>query len=69
MVIWAYQWRDGVGCLAVVGEGGLVAESTLKSAVGGGGLSGSADLATPESAELGGLNGVAGRWDFEQVGA
>ena len=53
----------------VVGEVGLVAEGTLKYAVGGSGFSRSSNLATPEAAELGCLNGVAGHWDFEQVGA
>ena len=38
MVIWARRWRDGVGSLTVVGEGGLVAEGPLKEAVGGSGL-------------------------------
>ena len=60
MVIWARRWRDGVGSLTVVGEGGLVAEGPLKETVGGSGLSGSSDLATPEAAELRGLDGVAG---------
>ena len=32
-------------------------------------MPGSSDLATPEAAELGGLYGVAGHWDFEQLGA
>ena len=36
--------------------------------VGGSGLSGSSDLAAPEAAELGGLDGVAGHWEFEQLG-
>ena len=49
----------------VVGEVGLVTEGTLKWTVGGGGLSGSSNLATPEAAELGCLDGVAGHRDFE----
>ena len=69
MVIWARRWRDGAGSLTIVGEGGLVAEGPLKETVGGSGLSGSSDLAMPEAAELGGLDGVAGHWDFEQLGA
>ena len=69
MFIWARRWREGVGSLLVVGEGGLVAEGPSKEAVGGSGLPGSSDLATPEAAELGGLDGVAGHWDFEQLRA
>ena len=53
----------------VVGEVGLVAEGPLKETVGGSGLVGSSDLAAPEAAELGGLDGVAGHWDFEQLRA
>ena len=49
----------------VVGEVGLVAESTLEETVGGCGLLGTSDLATLEAAELGCLDGVAGHWDFE----
>ena len=69
MVIWARRWREGVGSLAVVGEGGLVAEGPLEETVGGSGLAESSDLAAPEAAELGGLDGVAGHWDFEQLRA
>ena len=69
MVIWARRWREGVGSLVVVGEGGLVAEGPLEETVGGSGLAGSSDLAAPEAAELGGLDGVAGHWDFEQLRA
>ena len=68
MVIWAYRWSESVGCLTVVGEGGLVVEGPLKETVGSSGLSGSSYLAAPEAAELGGLDGVAGHWDFEQMG-
>ena len=53
----------------VVGEVELVAESTLEKTVGGCGLSATSDLATPEAAELGGLDGVTGHWDFEQLRA
>ena len=69
MFIWARRWCEGVGSLLVVGEGGLVAEGRLEETVGGSGLPGSSDLAAPEAAELGGLNGVAGHWDFEQLRA
>ena len=69
MVIWARRWREGVGSLVVVGEGRLVAEGPLEETVGGSGLVRSSDLAAPEAAELGGLDGVAGHWDFEQLRA
>ena len=47
------------------GEVGLMAESKLEETVGSCGLSGASDLATPEAAELGCLDSVAGHWDFE----
>jgi len=68
MVSWVRRWRDGVGRLTVVGECGLVAEGPLEKTVGGSGLAGSSDLATPDAAELGGLDGVAGHCNFEQLG-
>ena len=46
-----------------------MAEGPLEETVGGSGLAGSSDLAAPEAAELGGLNGNAGYWDFGQLGA
>ena len=61
--------HDGISSLSVVGEVGLVAESPLEEAVGGCGLSRASNLTTPEAAELGCLNGVAGHWNFEELGA
>ena len=60
---------DGVSSLSVVGEVGLVAESPLKKAVCSCSLSGASNLATPEAAELGSLDSVAGHWNFEKLGA
>jgi hypothetical protein len=57
--------RDGICCLAVVGDVHLVSESPMKKAVGGGGLSWATDLATPETAKLRCLHGVAWHWNFE----
>ena len=66
--------RDGVSSLSVVGEVGLVAESSLsgaskEEAVCGCSLSGASNLATPEAAELGSLDSIAGHWNFEELGA
>ena len=61
--------RDGVTSLSVVGEVGLVAESPLEEAVCGCSLSRASNLATPEAAELGCLDGVTGHWNFEELGA
>ena len=61
--------HDGISSLSVVGEVGLVAESPLQEAVDGCSLSRAANLATPEATELGGLDSVAGHWNFEEVGA
>ena len=44
--------HDGISSLSVVGEVGLVAESSLEEAVGGCSLSGTLNLSTPEAAEL-----------------
>ena len=61
--------HDGVSSLSVVGEVvGLVAESPLKEAVGGCGMSRASNLTTPEAAALGCLDGVAGYWNFEELG-
>ena len=61
--------HDGISSLSVVGEVGLVAESSLEEAVGGCSLSRASNLASPEAVELGCLDGVAGHWDFEELGA
>ena len=61
--------RDGVSSLSVVGEVGLVEESPMEEAGYGCGLSGASNLATPEAAELGSLDSVAGHWNFEELGA
>ena len=61
--------RDGVSSLSVVGKVGLVAESPIEEAVCGCSLSGVSNLATPEAAELGSLDSVAGHWNFEELGA
>ena len=45
----------------------LLVEGSLKEAVSDGGLAGSSVLASPEAAELGGLNCVAGHWELEEV--
>ena len=47
---------------------GLLVEGSLEEAVGDGGLAGSSVLTSPEAAELGSLNCVAGRWELEEVG-
>ena len=47
---------------------GLVVEGSLEEAVGDGGLAGSSVLASPEAAELGSLNCVAGHGELEEVG-
>ena len=60
--------RDGVCGLAIVGEVGLVSESPLEEAVGDCGLSRASNLATPEAAELGCLDGVAGHWILNSWG-
>jgi hypothetical protein len=59
---------DGIGSLSVVSEVGLVVESPLEEAVCCCSLSRAAYLATPEAAELGGLDSVAGHWSFEELG-
>ena len=46
----------------------LLVEGSLEEAVGDGGLAGSSVLASPEDAELGTLNCVAGHWELEEVG-
>ena len=61
--------RDGVCSLAIVGVVGLVSEGPMKDAVGGCRLSRASDLATLLAAELGCLDGVAGLWNFEELGA
>ena len=61
--------RDGVSSLSVVGEVGLVAESPMEEAVCGCSLSGASNLATPDTAELGSLDSVAGHWNFEELRA
>ena len=61
--------HDGISSLSVVGEVGLVTESPLEEAVCGCSLSRASNLATPEAAELGSLDGVAGHWNFEELGA
>ena len=65
VVVGACVGPDGVCSLAIVGEVGLVAESPLEEAVGGCSLSRASNLTTPEAAELGCLDGVAGHWNFE----
>ena len=60
---------DGVSSLSVVREVGLVAESPLEEVVCGCSLSRASNLATPEAAELGSLDNVAGHWNFEELGA
>ena len=60
--------RDSVSSLSVIGEVGLVAESPMEEAVFGCSLSGASNLATPEAAELGSLDRVAGHWNFEELG-
>ena len=57
--------RDGVSSLSIVGEVRLMAESPLEEAVGGCGLSRASNLAMPEAAEFGCLDGVTGHWNFE----
>ena len=61
--------HDGVSSFSVVGEVELVAESPLEKAVGSCGLSRASNLTTPDAAELGCLDGVAGHWNFEELGA
>ena len=61
--------RDGGSSLSVVGEVGLVADSPMEEAVCGCSLSGASNPATPEAAELGSLDSVAGHWNFEELGA
>ena len=41
----------------------------MEEAVCGCSLSGASNLATPEAAELGSLDSVAGHWNFEELGA
>ena len=60
---------DGICSLSVVSEVGLVTESPMEEAVCCCSLSRAANLATPEAAELGSLNSVAGHWNFEELGA
>ena len=47
----------------------MVTESSVKEAVCCCSLSGAANLATPEAADLGGLDSVAGHWNFKELGA
>ena len=47
----------------------MVAKSPLEEAVGECGFSRASNLTTPEAAELGCLDGVAGHWNFEELGA
>ena len=47
---------------------GLLVEGSLEEVVGDGGLAGSSVFASPEVAELGSLNCVAGHWELEEVG-
>ena len=61
--------RDGVSSLSVISEVGLVAESPTEEAVCGCSLSGASNLATPEAAELGSLDGVAWHRNFEELRA
>ena len=61
--------HDGVSSLSIVGKVVLVAESPLEEAVGGCGLTRASNLTTPKAAELGCLDGVAGYWNFEELGA
>ena len=61
--------HDGIGSLSVVGEVNLVAESPMEEAVCGCSFSRASNLATPEAAELGSLDSVAGHWNFEELGA
>ena len=60
--------HDGIDSLSVVGEVGLVVESPMEE-VCGCSLSRASNLASPEAAELSSLDGVAGHWNFEELGA
>ena len=56
-------------CVRVGGVAGLGVKSAVEESVCDSGLAWATMLAAPEAAELGGLDGVTGHWDFEQLGA
>ena len=61
--------HDGIISLSVVGKVRLVAESPLEEVVGGCSLSRASNLTVPEAAELRYLDGVAGQWNFKELGS
>ena len=64
---WGFVGGGGVGQL--VEENSFVAWGPLQESVGGVGLAGAADLATPEASELGRVDGVTWHGYMDHVGA